>query len=180
MNNDKKMSLTEIYNMYHKDILGYVTYAMKGNTAAGEVTNDTFIKSNNYEYDSEKANMRTWLRKIANGCIADYYRKNDTSLTTNVSDFQDENGNEFYVISDTVKTDSGVENAELLAKLTKVITTLNKLQQQIADLFLIKDLSQVEIAEICNIPINSVKGNITRIREVMAKNFQAEKVEHGI
>ena len=172
--------LTAIYNMYHKDILGYITFKTGNNDIAEEIANDTFIKFNKYEYDESKANMRTWLRKLANGIISDYYRVDKAKYTTNISDFQDDNGNDVFVVVETASTDSLVQNSELNAKVEAIISTLNKLQQQIAELFLVKDMAQTEIAEILNIPINSVKGNITRIREAMAVHFQAEKAEYGI
>jgi DNA-directed RNA polymerase specialized sigma24 family protein len=78
-----------------------------------------------------------------------------------------------------IKTDYKIENQQFMSRVKGLFSKMNKTQKQIAELFLLSDVSQVEIAKIMDIPINSVKGNLTRIREIVGSNFEAERVEYG-
>lgn len=174
----KVMSFTETYNAYHKDILYFINYKVRDMKISEEITNDVFLKASAYKHDSEKANMRTWLRKIAITCVSDYYRVDHSNIFTNVSDFQDENGNETLVISDSVKTDSLIENNEFKVMVEKAFSTLKPKYKRIATLFFLEELSHAEIVELTELPLNTVKVMIGRCREMLQSELSTAKVNY--
>jgi len=179
-----------IYAKYYSNILRNLLCKGANYYTAEEIANDTFLKAqkNWSKFDESKASVKTWLNEISYNLFIDSHRANKAKIQTEVSidETTDVEGHEIYASKVDIKsfmavqkTDYKLENEQMWAKVKLVIANMNKTQQQIAELFLIKDMAQTEIAEIMNIPINSVKGNLTRIREIMAMNFQAEKNEYG-
>lgn len=179
-----------IYTKYHKNILTYIICKNISYDVAQELTNDTFMKA--YKalstFDSSKSNIKTWLTNIAHNAIIDYVRSEKLKRSSEISmdEMIDTEGHEslantvsFLNQKSVIKTDYKIENQQFMSRLKAVISKLPKMQREVADLFLLNDVPQVEIAKIMNIPINTVKGNITRIRENVGKHFEAEKVEYG-
>lgn len=184
------LTFDAIYSKYYKNILAYITYKNIPYNVAEELTNDTFMKA--YKalstFDSSKSNIKTWLTNIAHNAMIDYLRVEKNRMYSEISldSFIDAEGHEsmanivsFRSQKSVIKTDYKIENQQFMNRVKSVLNKLNKTQKEIAELFLLNDVSQVEIAKIMDIPINSVKGNITRIREIVGSHFEAEKLEYG-
>jgi RNA polymerase sigma-70 factor, ECF subfamily len=173
-----------IYNKYHQTVLNYLQYKGINSDIACEICNDVFLKVHKSinEYDSKQSEFKTWLFNIAKNAMIDHFRSSENKRklqTENVSDFVDSEGRELYSFKSDMSTDYNVESIELWNKLKNVISTMNSTQQKVAELFLIGGLSYEEVAKICDIPLNSVKGNMTRVREICQKNFQSEHYQYA-
>lgn len=185
------LNFDAIYTKYHKNILTYITFKNIPYNVAEELTNDTFMKA--YKalntFDSSKSNIKTWLTNIAHNAMIDYIRVEKNRMYSEISldsCMEDTENHEsmanvlsFRSQKSAIKTDYKIENQQFMSRVKGLFSKMNKTQKQIAELFLLSDVSQVEIAKIMDIPINSVKGNLTRIREIVGSNFEAERVEYG-
>ncbi len=166
----------EIYNKNYNNILNYVNYKIKDSEIAKDITQDIFIKLHKHldNYDVYQAKLTTWLRTITNNTIVDHIRSkaNRFSLiSTSVNQCTDDN-KEYLQLPDNSTNDNTIENNELLDNLSKAFETLKPKYKQIAEMFFIHELSYKEIAEILNIPMGSVKGNINRCRAKLQENLK--------
>jgi len=161
-----------IYRENHVAVLNYINWKINNIEDSEEIANDVFIKVNNNlnNYDANKSAFGTWLRTITNNSIIDYYRKNaKESKVQKVSDFVNADGDETFQFIADRQSEAGyqLENDELSQKLLKAFRSLKPKYRKIALLYFMKDKQYNEIAEICQIPMGTVKGHIFRIREML-------------
>jgi RNA polymerase sigma-70 factor (ECF subfamily) len=142
-----------------------------------EITQDIFIKVYEHlnNYDVDKASLKTWIYKISNNKVIDYWRslENRTKdLKTNISDFQDENGKEFFQIADNSDIETYTNGIEINEAVNIALSNLKPEYQKIAELCFIQGLKYNEISEMLNIPMGTVKGNINRIRTILQEQLK--------
>jgi len=173
-------SLNSIYAENYSEVYSYVNWKLRNVHNAEEVTNDVFLRVNKYlkNFDSEKSSFKTWLRTLTNTTIIDFVRTNHSDKYINVSDFADsETGKEVFQFTAKNDASAKIENEELKKSIMKGFRSLKSNYRQIAVLFFIKDKQYDEIAEICDIPIGSVKGMIHRIREKLQAELKQQYAE---
>jgi RNA polymerase sigma-70 factor (ECF subfamily) len=184
-----KPTFDAMYNEQYNSILRYISLKVIGKGADGmiaeDITSETFIHAYRHynKFDTSISKLTTWLHKVANGRISDYFRGKEgkTAMSTiNVSDYTDEQGNEVFSFESYSNTDDLVNGNELSNKINKAIADLSPKYKQIADLFFIQQLSHEEISEICEIPTNHVKILILRCRIRLQNQLQREKQEYAI
>ena len=159
----------DIYRKYYSDLLRYVNSKVHNSEDAEELTNDIFVKANKHlqSYNSDMSQINTWLYKIANCAIIDRHRTDHSDNLINVSDFVDETGNEVFQFVDNSETSDDIENNELSTKISKAFNVLSPNYRKVAILYFTKELKYKEIAEVCQIPMGTVKGMISRCRELL-------------
>jgi RNA polymerase sigma-70 factor (ECF subfamily) len=167
-------TIEELYKLYYKIVLNFIMQMIRNSEVSEELANDTFIKAcqNMDKYDSDKSKISTWLITIAKRLVIDYIRKDDSDKVINVSNFQDESGNEYIQIEDTSNKNESLENKELLEAVQKAMSQLKPKYQKIAQMFFIEDQPYPEIAEALQMPVGSVKGTIFRIKAMLRGELQ--------
>ncbi len=179
----KELTFTDIFNTFHGEILNYVAYKMNSKTNAEDITSEVFVKvyNNLNTFDSSKAQLNTWLYFIANNAIIDFYRKNkNQSKDVSVSDYVDSEGKEFFQIEADENSASDIENAELMNSIKKAFEGLKPKYQKVATLLFIEQKKYDEIAEICNIPMGSVKGMVSRCRTMLQDQLKTQRLEYSM
>jgi RNA polymerase sigma-70 factor (ECF subfamily) len=169
------ISVDELYKMYYSAILHLISNKVKNIELAEDLTSDTFVKAMEkmYLFDSEKSNISTWLHNISKNVIIDYYRKNKLDKHINVSEVTDETGKEIYQFEDKRNnTVEVIENNELSKSIERAMSSLKPKYQKVAELFFIKDQPYSEIAEALELPLNTIKGMIYRIREMLQNELK--------
>lgn len=174
--NRPMLNFESVYNEYNKRIQNYINTKVKNSDAAQELCADVFIKVNDnlVYYMGEIAGLSTWIYSIAKNTIIDYYRVDKSSHYTNVSNFADaETGKETFqfVASESYETESVLDCADKSEKIAKAFENLKPNYKKIALLYFIEDKQYNEIAEVCNIPLGTVKGMISRCREMLQREL---------
>jgi len=175
-------NFNQIYAENYTTILNYVNFKVRNLHDAEDITSIAFVKvsQNLHTFDSTKANLNTWLHTIANNCIIDFIRMetNRKTNTLHVSNFVDaETGKEFIELPDNSVKNSrnDMESNELHRKLAKAFRSLKPKYKTIAYLYFLKEREYNEIATMCNVPMGTVKGMISRCREML----QTELMKQG-
>jgi len=180
-----KLNITTLFNKHYTEILNYVNSRIKNYAIAEELTSDTFIKANNAlkTFDSKQSSVTTWLHTIANNTIKDYLRSKQCKVKAsedNVSEYTDENGNELFSFVSDSDTSSEIESNELMNTINKAFANLKPKYKRIADLFFIDQLSHAEIADMCEVPLNTVKVMISRCKDMLQAQLISESKMQGI
>lgn len=171
------INITTIFNMYYKQIFNYILNNIHKREISEEITQDVFLKVYEHinNYDVDKASLKTWIFRIANNKVIDYWRslENRTKdLKTNISDFQDENGKEFFQIADNSDIETYTNGIEINEAVSIALLNLKPEYKRIAELCFIEGKKYNEISEILNIPMGTVKGNINRVRAMLQEQLQ--------
>jgi RNA polymerase sigma-70 factor (ECF subfamily) len=182
-NTNNMKNFNQIYAENYTKILNYVTWKLNNYHDAEDVTSIAFTKVSQKlsTFDSEKGCFNTWLYTVVNNCILDHLRSEAQrkANTLHVSNFVDsETGNEFIQIVDNNSRigDAEMENRELHQKLAKSFRSLKPRYKSIAYLYFLKERPYNEIAELCNVPMGTVKGMISRVREMLQTELQKQQV----
>jgi RNA polymerase sigma-70 factor (ECF subfamily) len=166
----------QVYNKFYNPILWYVKTKVKNTMDAEDITTNVFVKLHKHfdNYDVYKAQIFTWLRTIAQNTIIDFYRTDKSSNYMNVDSFVDDEGKEFFqfVASETYETENIMDNNDLKLAINNAFANLKPKYKRIAELYFLDDKQYNEIAEICNVPMGTVKGMINRCREMLKTQLQ--------
>jgi len=169
-------TIEEIYKKHYAEVFRYISTKVKRIEDAEEIAQDVFIRCNKHlaVYDVSKAKLTTWLYTIANNMIIDNYRKTDEN-TINVSRFADaESGKEVYQFIGDNEADSNVHNGELMTAINHAMSKLKPKQREVAIMYFKDNQQYTEIAKVLEIPLNSVKATIFRIREALQSSLRHE------
>jgi RNA polymerase sigma-70 factor (ECF subfamily) len=166
----------ELYKINYGIIFNYVNMKL-GNIYydAEGVTDEVFMKAGqNFDlFDAKQSKLSTWLYNIAKNEVIDTARKNMLDLHKNVGDMKNSEGIEFFQFPDNnSRTNDLVENKELRSKIDFAMSNLKPEYQKIAELYFIQDLSYDKIAILCEMPLNSVKGAINRIKTILQADLK--------
>jgi len=172
-----QLNFDEVYQKYYSVILNYIKFKINHIEDAEELTSEVFVKVFKHlnEYKPEISTINTWLHNIANNTIIDFFRTNHRDKYINVSDFADaETGKEVFQFVGDNSANLSIENKELSNSIKNALLTLKPKYKRIAILYFIQDKPYNEIAELCEIPLGSVKGMIFRVREMLQTKLKTE------
>ncbi|MCM3598832.1 RNA polymerase sigma factor SigW [Metabacillus idriensis] len=167
-------AFAEIVDIY-KDKIYQLCYRMLGNShEAEDIAQEAFIRAyvNINSYDMDKK-FSTWLYRIATNLTIDRIRKKkpDYYLDAEVTGTE---GLTMYsqVAADVALPEDQVETMELQQMIQKEILKLPDKYRSVIVLKYIDELSLIEISEILDMPIGTVKTRIHRGREALRKQLR--------
>jgi RNA polymerase sigma-70 factor (ECF subfamily) len=197
-----ELNFNEIYAKYHNEVLNYIKFKMnnKHKEVAEEICNDTFLKSQKYVYNESLSKITTWLKGIAGQLIIDYYRsetiiktsetisdegelikvKERVNVKTYISNYVNDEGIEFFEINAKSDTSAKIENSQLLTSVKASFDNLKPKYQEIARLRFVEEYSYNEIAEMLNIPENTVKQQILRAKEMLKTQLETVGASYSL
>ena len=161
-----------IYRKNYGWVKNYLTQRLNGDKETAEdLTCTTFVKLSKHlpSFDPTKSSLNTYINNIMRTALIDYFRSKGYNMkirSTNIENFVDSEGNEFYQTVSTVKTDSDLEVSELTILINKTIDSFkNENQKEVYRLRIFAELSFDEISEKLGIPESTAKVYMFRLRE---------------
>ena len=151
---------TELYERFEPKVRGYIFGKLGNNAYAEDLTSDVFLKvfANIDKYDSTKASLSTWIYKITQNTVYDYFRTRREYLS--LSDD----------MADTVSVEDDVANGEMLDTLADALETLSPDERNIVILYYYSGYKLTEISQRLSRPYSSVKVMLHRSLKKI-KNF---------
>lgn len=162
---EKKIEFSEIYKEYYGGVYNYIFVRIRNIEDSQEMTNDVFLKVHEHLniFDPEKSKLITWIFNIAKNKLIDYYRKNNNRKTMLVDSI--EQCTDIQYASSEDCTDSNVDRNKLKNDVDIAMSGLKGKLKTVAELYFMSGKKYIEIAEILDIPMNSVKVYILRAKE---------------
>jgi RNA polymerase sigma-70 factor (ECF subfamily) len=164
-----RLNFDLIYKQYKDEVMNRLRMKVKSTEDCEDMCIDIFMKINEYlqVFNCERGQFNTWLYTFVNNKVIDYYRGEGKKAEQriNVSDFVDDENKECYTFVGGENTSNDVENRELQRKIRRAIRTLKPIEKRLAILRLIKEYDYSEIAEMLEMPMNSVKVMIFRAKQ---------------
>lgn len=174
-----KTLFEKIYTEQYENVLTHINMNVKNLQVAEDLTSEVFIKvlNNIHNYDEAKATIPTWVRFISNNIIIDHHRTNHYGNNViNSSDFNNDEGiEEFQFITDET-AEQTIYSEELSTKIANSFNALKPKYRKVANLYFMKEKTYKEVAEILEIPMGSVKGMISRCRDMLQSTLTMQEV----
>ena len=151
-------NIFEIWEEYKSSLLGYIQKRVPNNDDAKDILQDVLLKS--YQFCSKGKtviNLKSWLYKITQNTIIDYYKKQNKSIPFNLElpDNQDENS----LIGDA---------SEYIKALLKLLPDEYAIPLFMYDL---EDIDQKTISKKLNLTLPNTKSRIQRGRVKLKERF---------
>jgi RNA polymerase sigma factor (sigma-70 family) len=174
------MDLTteQVYNEYHKSILFYVSQRINDPEDARDLTQEIFIKAHRLikTYSMKRGAISTWIHKIAYTAIIDHFRTNHQDKYIAVSNFINSNGDDAFQFEYPIAPTSILENKELDERIRVAFRELKPEYRRVATLYFVNEFRYEEIAKILDMKLGTVKGMISRSREMLKSNLEETHV----
>jgi len=167
-------NFNQIYSSHKGKVEKYVKQKLYPHLEiADEIVSDTFVKVYQKldKFDPTKSNLNTWIFKIANNTLIDYFRsvKLEKKSKINYLDSKHQTDAMYNLNSDST-ADGAMIYSEALNSVMVAIKKLDANMQKIAELRYFKQYKYDEIAQEMKMPINTVKTHISRIKDYLVKN----------
>jgi RNA polymerase sigma-70 factor, ECF subfamily len=164
----------EIVEIY-KDKVYQISYRMLGNRhEAEDIAQEAFIRAyTNIHSFNIDLKFSTWLFRIATNLCIDRIRKKKPDFYLD-AEVAGTDGLTMYsqIASNTDLPEKQVESLELEESIQREILKLPDKYRSVIVLKYIEELSLIEISEILDIPIGTVKTRIHRGREALRKQLR--------
>lgn len=172
------LNFNTIYYKYNSIVLSEISRTVKNIDSRHDLMNEIFIRVNDnlHKYNSERCQFKTWLFAITKNMVTDYHRKNNLNRShfINMSDLTDTEGNEIFVPKSNSNTSESIETSEIALKIDLLTSKLNPIEKQIFELAFQLDKKYIDIAETLNMPLNTVKVLIYRLRKHLQSELKNE------
>lgn len=180
--NGNEESLAVLLQRHKRRIFSSIVIIVRDKALAEDLFQDTFfkviqtLKRNQY---SEEGKFLPWVLRIARNLIIDHFRKNKKLPTVPV--YVNEDGEEVDVFSTIpCEEDSFKTNEEYLKfkkKIRTMVTQLPDEQKEVVIMRMYYDMSFKEIADFCNVSINTSLGRMRYALINLKKMIEESKTE---
>ncbi len=139
-----KKRFLKAYNDYSPSILRHIYFRVNNQELAEDLTQETFFKTWRYisKKDTEIANLKTFLYKVANNLIIDYYRQKNNKMTVAIDEVSEE------FIATESQQEKEADQAFDKKLVEKFLLKLKDDQKQVLLYRYIDDLSILEISKL--------------------------------
>lgn len=154
-------SIQQLYKMYAPSLNGIIKRIIKYDEVAEDVLQDTFVKiwKSIHQYDASKGRLFTWMANVAKNMAIDQVR---SKAHINASKTDDIYEMPIGLIEHQSYFSPNMETIGL----KQLIANLKTDQQQIIELIYFKGFTHVQVAEMLNIPLGTIK---TKLRLAILK-----------
>lgn len=149
-----KAALEQLYDRYEKILFSFLYKMLEDRELAEEALQEVFIKiwCGKGVYDESKGKFTSWLFRMAQNTAIDLIRKRKKPSAP-----IEEAG---HMASHDLPVDQQAEWQEKKAEIETAVQHLSIEQQKMIDLFYFKGHTHETIADMCDIPLGTVKSRI--------------------
>lgn len=165
--NLKRAEIAEWFGEFHRMIHAYLFALTQNCHLADDLTQETFAKAwaNRASYE-EKGNAKAFLFQIAVRCLKDHFRKKKETLC----------GEETWAAMERISQEptppESLELKEEIRRLRSTMARLSRVQQEVLTLRYFSQLKFSEIAEILEMPLNTILSHAHRGLAELKANFE--------
>lgn len=165
-------AFTEIYQIYNQRVFFLAVQYFKNEATAKDIVQEVFIKvyKNIHTLKSTNA-FSSWLHTITYRECQNYNRKK-----LKIYDLKDDESIEGFPDITAIDIASQVENERIKEIIMKSLDTMKKPLRTVAVLRFFEEMKIHEIAEILNVPNDTVKSRIRRIRKKLSTDLEKNGV----
>lgn len=153
-----------IYEKHYSRVYNYFYYRLLNKEVTEDLTSEVFLKviKKYHTYDKKKASIGTWINKIAENTLIDYYRAKKQEL--NIEDY------EKYLMEDFEAQRKKLTD-ETNKLVYEMLATLSDQERELLYLKFYLEKSNKEIARILHLKTSTVSSRVFWIMKKLRKKF---------
>ncbi len=156
-------AFSELMSSYRDSLLVFILKYARSEEDAEDIIQESLQKVfRNIKLYNSQYSFSTWVYNIAKNTSMDYMRKNTRNPILQLNE-----NTEQAILEEKNSPESELINKQNLKRIERIINDLKTPYREVAELRFINDLSYEEISVMLNIPINTVKTQLKRAREVL-------------
>ena len=165
----------EIVNLYQQKVCSTIYFMVKNENIVEDLAQEVFIKVyKNISKFNEDSSLYTWIYRIAmNTCIDQIKKEKRFSYISTYVETED-GELEMQLEDESQKLDEIVENKIRKESLIKAIKSLSAEQRALIVLRDIRQFKYMEIAEMLNLNLGTVKSKISRARQTLKECLEKD------
>jgi len=161
-----------LFDRYHAAVYGFARAMLNGTRGADDVLQDTFLAVARAADDyTPRSRFRAWLLRIArNNCLNRLraeHRRREAMESTPLEFVRPE--------ADQPRPPDRMESDEETTRIRRMVGELPERQREAVLLYAFEGMKYREIAEILEVPINTVKTLIHRGRAQLARGLEQQR-----
>lgn len=175
-------ALTVLLQRHKRRVFSSILLIVREKALAEDLFQDTFFKviqTLKRKQYSEEGKFLPWVLRIARNLIIDHFRKNKKMPTVPV--YVNEEGEEVDVFSTIASNDDGFRNPEEVSgfkkKIRGMIAGLPDEQKEVVIMRMYYDMSFKEIADFCDVSINTSLGRMRYALINLKKMIEESRTE---
>lgn len=164
----------DLVKRYEKPIVNYIFRFIQHYEESLDISQEVFMKAY-YALNTYNSAFRfsTWLYRIARNTAIDSMRKKQLNLRSIDEPQTSQDREMFYQLPTTdASPEARLRNREFVQNFQEAVQELPEEYREVITMRHINHCSYLEIAEICQIPIGTVKNRIFRGRELLRKRVE--------
>ncbi len=160
--NGDQDAFSEIYSRTYSWVIKYIS-ARVNSCDVEDCAQQAYLKlyNNIGSYHPESGRFRPWFNTVLSNCCKDVY-KSVARYNSHLESMYDEEDNEIEFVDPGISPEQYMEQQDIANILNQVLSELNDNQRQCLMLYYLEDMKYQEIADILDIPLNSVKSSINK------------------
>ncbi|MDX1501668.1 MAG: sigma-70 family RNA polymerase sigma factor [Thermoanaerobaculia bacterium] len=162
----------ELVHRYQRPVFSILLRMVRDRTAAEDLAQETFIKAlNALDSFQQERKFSSWLFKIAHNRAIDHLRR--ASPESVPLETQDEALDPLAVLAapEAERPDRAAGRLDLRRAFQQSLARLRPSYREVVVLRFQEGLSYEEIAEVCDLPMGTVKTHLHRARKALAKEL---------
>jgi RNA polymerase sigma-70 factor (ECF subfamily) len=184
MRNGDKAAFTALYRRHHPAVYRYAVLRCGSVSTAADVVQEVFmgLLSDSLRYDALKGELRYFLFGVARftAMKLDALNKKHSPFLE-MQDGEDEQEDEMAELAtDDVSPLEKLLNNRLAEDLRQAIACLPPHYRDVFILFELQELSYLEIAEICQINVGTVRSRLSRARAALVHRLAPQNSQHTL
>ena len=178
MRHGDKNAFTALYRRHHAALYRYAVLRCGSNAIAADVVQDVFIglMTDQYKYDALKGQLRYFLFGVARNVAM----KHDSALQKTASamnEFEDDEDQLSDVICEDAAPLERLMRDQMAEDLRLAIASLATYYRDVLILYEMHEMSYLEIADICQINVGTVRSRLSRARQALAERLSQYRSE---
>jgi len=176
-----KTAFRDLMQSYRKPVYSYLKRCGLEKNCCDDLFQDIFFKihKNSSSYNP-KQRLSPWIFTIAVNTVRNYIRDNKTEKT-HLSLVDDSS---LQLVDESASPEKITQSTQQIQWLEKAVLKLPSIQSQVLNLLLIDGLKLQQVAEILELPVNTVKTHSHRARQSLIQSYakisQADNVQRSI
>jgi RNA polymerase sigma-70 factor, ECF subfamily len=164
-------AFSELVKKYLKSVYNFLYQLTSDHSSLDDLTQETFVKAwkNIKKFDPERS-FKTWIFTIAKNTAYDYFKKKKTIPLSNFIDVEGNNKLE-NISEDEILPLEILEKADAAKEIEAGLAKISSQYRLILTMCYKDDLALQEIAEVLNLPYNTVKSQHQRALAAIKKQL---------
>ncbi|WP_395006003.1 RNA polymerase sigma factor [Undibacterium sp.] len=185
MRNGDQNAFVTLYRRHHPALYRYAVLRCGSTQAAADVVQEVFmgLMANQYHYDALKGNLLYFLFGVARNVVMKFdeitqHRFNNQLPGSSFSEQEsDETDLPVEVASEELNPLERLVHHQMAEELRAAIACLSPHYRDVLILFELQELSYLDIADICQINVGTVRSRLSRARQALAERLQSYRCE---